>query len=60
MTFTVSNADPGVGDVTVLAKQPVGLGIIHLTLQIQATAIPGRARFSSKTRTWTKPQQADR
>lgn len=37
MTYTVS----GPGDVGVIAKQPAGLGIIHLTLQIPATAVPG-------------------
>lgn len=37
MTYTVS----GPGDVTVISKQPAGLGIIHLTLQIPATAPPG-------------------
>jgi len=37
MTYTVT----GTGDVTVIAKQPAGLGIIHLTLQISATAQTG-------------------
>ncbi len=37
MTYTVS----GPGDVAVIAKQPAGLGIIRLTLQIPATAAPG-------------------
>jgi hypothetical protein len=37
MAYTVT----GPGDVTVISKQPAGLGIIHLTLQIAATAIPG-------------------
>jgi hypothetical protein len=37
MSYTVS----GPGDVAVIAKQPAGLGIIHLTLQIPATAEPG-------------------
>jgi len=37
MTYTVS----GAGDVTVIAKQPAGLGIIHLTLQIAANAVAG-------------------
>ncbi len=37
MSYTVS----GPGDVAVIAKQPAGLGIIHLTLQISATAAPG-------------------
>ena len=34
MTYTVS----GTGDVAVIAKLPAGLGIIHLTLQVPATA----------------------
>jgi hypothetical protein len=34
MTYTVS----GPGDVAVIAKLPAGLGIIHLTLQVPATA----------------------
>ncbi|HXY26425.1 MAG TPA: immunoglobulin domain-containing protein [Candidatus Acidoferrum sp.] len=37
MTYTVS----GPGDVAVIAKQPAGLGIIHLTLQVPASAAPG-------------------
>ncbi len=37
MNYIVS----GSGDVTVIAKQPAGLGIIHLTLQITSTASPG-------------------
>ena len=37
MTYSVS----GAGDVTVIAKQPAGLGIIHLTLQVSATAQTG-------------------
>ncbi len=37
MTYTIS----GSGDVSVLAKQPAGLGIIHLTLQVQSAAQPG-------------------
>lgn len=37
MTYSVS----GSGDVTVVAKQPAGLGIIHLTLQIPSSAQPG-------------------
>jgi hypothetical protein len=37
MTYTVS----GLGDVAVISKQPAGLGIIHLTLQIPASAAPG-------------------
>jgi len=46
MTFMVS----GPGDVTVIAKQLVGLGIVHLTLQIPATALPGlRTLFVQNT-----------
>jgi hypothetical protein len=37
MTYTIS----GPGDITAIAKQPAGLGIIHLTLQIPATAAQG-------------------
>jgi len=38
MTYTVS----GPGDVSVIAKQPAGLGIIHLTVQVPAAAAPGQ------------------
>jgi hypothetical protein len=37
MAYSIS----GSGDISVVAKQPAGLGIIHLTLQIPATAVPG-------------------
>jgi hypothetical protein len=37
MTFTVS----GPGDIAVLSKQAVGLGIVRLTLAIAATAPAG-------------------
>ncbi|MGC2231223.1 MAG: hypothetical protein WBA09_06950 [Candidatus Acidiferrum sp.] len=42
MTYTVS----GPGDVTVIATQPAGLGIIHLTLQVPSTASPGARTLS--------------
>jgi hypothetical protein len=46
MTYTVS----GPGDVAVISKQPAGLGIIHLTLQIPASAAVGaRALFIENT-----------
>jgi hypothetical protein len=46
MTYTVS----GTGDVAVIAKQPAGLGIIHLTLQIPANAQTGaRTLFIQNT-----------
>jgi hypothetical protein len=46
MTYMVS----GPGDLAVIAKQPAGLGIIHLTLQIPATAAPGaRSLFIQNT-----------
>jgi len=44
MAYTVT----GSGDVAVIAKQPAGLGIIHLTLQISAAAIPGANALYSK------------
>lgn len=37
MSYTVS----GTGDISVIAKQPAGLGIIRLTLQISSAAAPG-------------------
>ena len=37
MAYTIS----GPGDVAVISKQPTGLGIIHLTIQIPSTALPG-------------------
>jgi hypothetical protein len=46
MTFSVT----GPGDVTVIATQPAGLGIIELTLQVPATALPGaRTLFIQNT-----------
>jgi hypothetical protein len=46
MAYTVA----GPGDVSVIVKQPLGLGIIHLTLQISATALPGaRTLFIQNT-----------
>jgi hypothetical protein len=37
MAYTIS----GPGDIAVISKQPAGLGIIHLTVQIPSTALPG-------------------
>jgi len=46
MTYTVS----GPGDIAVVSKQPAGLGIIHLTLQVPSTAAPGaRTLFVQNT-----------
>ena len=46
MTYTVS----GPGDLAVISKQPAGLGIIHLTLQIPASTAPGaRTLFVQNT-----------
>jgi hypothetical protein len=46
MTYTIS----GSGDISVISKQPDGLGIIHLTLQIPATAATGaRTLFIQNT-----------
>jgi len=45
MTYTVS----GPGDVAVISKQPAGLGIIHLTLQVSANAQGARTLFVQNT-----------
>lgn len=46
MAYTVS----GTGDISVISKQPAGLGIIHLTLQIPASAAAGaRTLFIQNT-----------
>jgi hypothetical protein len=46
MTFTVS----GPADITVIAKQPLGLGIVRMTLQISASTLPGhRTLFVQNT-----------
>lgn len=46
MGYTLS----GPGDAAVIAKQPAGLGIIHLTLQVPAAALPGaRTLFIQNT-----------
>jgi hypothetical protein len=46
MAYTVS----GPGDVAVISKQPAGLGIIHLTLQVPASAVAGaRTLFIQST-----------
>lgn len=46
MAYTVS----GTSDVTVISKQPAGLGIIHLTLQVPSSALPGaRTLFIQNT-----------
>ena len=46
MNYTVS----GPGDVAVISKQPAGLGIIHLTVQIPSNAVPGaRTLFIQNT-----------
>jgi len=46
MSYVIS----GPGELTVIGKQPAGLGIIHLTLQIAATTAPGaRTLFVQNT-----------
>jgi hypothetical protein len=46
MTYSIS----GPGDVAVISKQPAGLGIIHLTIQIPSSALPGaRTLFVQNT-----------
>jgi hypothetical protein len=47
MSYTIS----GQGDISVISKQPAGLGIIHLILQIPASAAPGpRTLHSARPR----------
>jgi hypothetical protein len=38
-TFTVSG--PPMPDITIINAEPLGLGILHLMLQVPATAAPG-------------------
>ncbi len=38
-SYTVSG--PPVPDITISNREPLGLGIVHLTLQVPATAMPG-------------------
>jgi len=46
MTYLIS----GPGDISVIAKQPAGLGIIHLTLQVASGAATGnRTLFIQNT-----------
>jgi len=46
MTVTIS----GSGDISVLAEQPAGLGILHVTLLLPATAVAGpRTLFIQST-----------
>ena len=47
---SMAYAASGPGDVTVISKQPAGLGIIHLTLQVPSSAQPGaRTLFIQNT-----------
>jgi hypothetical protein len=52
MSYTISSS----GDVAVIAKQPAGLGVIHLTLQIPATAAPGTRKLFIQNTKWIAPQ----
>ncbi len=40
-SFTYTISGPPVPDITISNREPLGLGILHLTLQVPATAIPG-------------------
>jgi hypothetical protein len=40
-SFTYALSGPPVADITITNREPLGLGIIHLTLQIPATAAAG-------------------
>jgi hypothetical protein len=40
-SFTYSVSGPAAPDITVINREPLGLGIVHLTLLVPATAAPG-------------------
>jgi hypothetical protein len=40
-SFTYTIGGPPAPDVTIINREPLGLGILHLTLQVPATAAPG-------------------
>ena len=40
-SFTYSISGPPVPDIAIINRAPLGLGIVHLTLQVPATAAPG-------------------
>lgn len=40
-SFTYTISGPATPDITVSNREPLGLGILHLTLQVPATAAPG-------------------
>ena len=39
LTYTLTGPSPA--DITIVAKAPLGLGIVQLTLQVPSTALPG-------------------
>jgi hypothetical protein len=40
-SFTYSLSGPAVADIVITNREPLGLGIVHLTLQVPATALRG-------------------
>ena len=40
-SFTYTITGPPTPDITIINREPLGLGILHLTLQVPATAAPG-------------------
>ncbi len=40
-SFTYTISGPPVPDINVINREPLGLGIVHLTLSVPATAAPG-------------------
>jgi hypothetical protein len=40
-SFAYTISGPSVPDITIINREPLGLGILHLTLQVPATALPG-------------------
>jgi hypothetical protein len=40
-SFTYTISGPPTQDITIINREPLGLGILHLTLRVPATAAPG-------------------
>jgi hypothetical protein len=40
-SFTYTLTGPAVPDIVITNREPLGLGIVHLTLQVPSTAVPG-------------------
>ena len=40
-SFMYTISGPATPDITITGREPLGLGIVHLTLQVPSTAVPG-------------------